>query len=85
MTSWAGTRYKSPEEAKAKCDGMFWYWQYRTHAYWLLEEVDGFNMEDWAWEHSDGGLNAKIQYFFSKVGINLSRMARLNTIRQAIS
>lgn len=41
MSSWAGTKYQSPEEAKAKCDGMFWYWQYNWHCYPLLEETDG--------------------------------------------
>lgn len=82
MSGWAGTTYSSPEEMKPRCDGVFWYWQLQTHAYWLLEEVDGFNMDDWAWAHSDGGLAAKFRYFFAKTGINMQRILRLNMIKR---
>lgn len=84
MSSWAGTKYQSPEEAKAKCDGMFWYWQLQTRAYWLLEEVDGFNMDDWAYEHSKKDSSANIKYIFEKCGINLSRCCAENRFRNAI-
>lgn len=41
MSGWLGTTYDTPEEAKPKCDGIFWYWQYQMHAYPALEETDG--------------------------------------------
>jgi hypothetical protein len=70
--------------SQASIDAALWYWQLQTHAYWLLEEVEGFSMDDWAWEHSDGGIVARFCYFYAKTGINLGRVMRLNMIKEAI-
>ena len=42
LSGWAGTRYDTPEQMKARQDGAFWFWQYSMHAYPLLEETDGY-------------------------------------------
>lgn len=42
MSGWAGTKYKSPEEMRARCDAMFWAWQLQMRAYPLLEETFGY-------------------------------------------
>lgn len=82
--SWQGTTYKQPEDQASTRDAAFWLWQTESQAYWLLEELHGHTMEDWAWEHSDGNFSDAMRYVVEKNGINLSKWAWLGKIRRAI-
>ena len=40
-------KHFTSDPLRGRCDAAFWMWQYQMHAYWLLEEVDGYDFGLW--------------------------------------